>query len=138
MSVLQNLDGRESRREAVFKLGQVLPGGFRHIAVALSSDNGRAFSQGAVVSDDKWRIDACPVSGASMAVSADGVLTVSWYSAGEAGEAGVYGAESRDGGKTFGQRFPASLDAVSGTPLLLIHREGKSAAYVMAARETAY
>jgi hypothetical protein len=114
---------------------QVLPGGFRHIAVASSSDNGGAFSKGVVVSNDKWKIDACPVSGASMAVFADGVLSVSWYSAGEAGEAGVYDAESRDGGKTFGQRFPAGLDAVSGTPLVLIHRERKSAALVMAARE---
>jgi hypothetical protein len=115
---------------------QVLPGGFRHIAVASSSDNGGAFSQGVVVSDDKWKIDACPVSGASMAVSADGVLAVSWYTAGEAGGAGVYGTESRDGGKTFGQRFPASLDAVSGTPLLLNNRSGKTVACVMAAKES--
>lgn len=115
---------------------QVLPGGFRHIAVASSADNGGAFSQGVVVSDDKWKIDACPVSGASMAVSADGVLTVSWYTAGEAGGAGVYGAESRDGGKTFGQRYPANLDAVSGTPLLINDRSGKTVACVMAAKES--
>lgn len=114
---------------------QVLPGGFRHIAVASSADNGVSFTPGVIVSDDKWKIDACPVSGSSMAVSAAGALTISWYSAGEAGEAGVYGAESRDGGKTFGQRFSASLDAVSGTPILLNDREGNSAACVMAARE---
>ena len=97
---------------------QVLPGGFRHIAVASSSDNGGAFSQGVVVSDDKWKIDACPVSGASMAVSADGGVLVSWYTAGEAGAAGVYGAESRDGGKTFGPRRLVSAEAVSGMPVL--------------------
>lgn len=98
---------------------QVLPGGFRHIAVASSADKGVTFSGGVVVSDDKWQISACPVSGASMSVDAGGLLSVLWYSAGEAGEAGLYAAESRDGGKTFGPRRLVSPEAVSGMPVLL-------------------
>jgi hypothetical protein len=97
---------------------QVLPGGFRHIAVASSADKGATFSEGAIVSDDKWQINACPVSGASMSVDAGGVLSVLWYSAGEAGEAGLYAADSRDGGRTFGPRRLVSAEAVSGMPVL--------------------
>lgn len=97
---------------------QVLPGGLRHIAVAASADKGASFSGGVVVSDDKWKIDACPVSGASLSAVEGGALSVSWYSAGEAGEAGIYSAESRDAGKTFGPRHLINAAAVSGTPVL--------------------
>lgn len=97
---------------------QVLPGGFRHIAVASSGDKGATFSEGAIVSDDKWQINACPVSGAAMSVDFGGALSVLWYSAGEAGEAGLYAAESRDGGRTFGPRRLVSPEAVSGMPVL--------------------
>jgi hypothetical protein len=111
---------------------QVLPGGFRHIAVASSPDKGATFSTGVVVSDDKWKIDACPVSGASLFAGEGGLLSVSWYSAGEAGEPGIYSAESRDAGKTFGPRTLVDGGGVSGTPVLT-----GNAACVFAARENA-
>ena len=113
---------------------QVLPGGFRHIAVATSADKGATFSAGVVVSDDKWKIDACPVSGASLLASEGGSLSISWYSAGEAGEAGIYSAESRDAGKTFGPRQLVSADGVSGTPVLSGEARGNGAC-IFAARE---
>jgi hypothetical protein len=39
---------------------QVLPGSFRHIAVASSTDGGATFSSPKIVSDDKWMLQGCP------------------------------------------------------------------------------
>jgi hypothetical protein len=98
---------------------QVLPGSFRHIAVAASDNGGETFDQPVVVSDDKWQINACPMSGASMAAGVGGSLEIVWYTAGSAGEAGLYRAESNDGGRTFGPRILVGPEAVSGSPVLL-------------------
>ena len=83
---------------------QVLPGDFRHIAVAASENHGETFSAPVIVSDDQWRINACPVSGAAMAIGARNQLEILWFTAGQAGEAGLYRSESADGGKTFAPR----------------------------------
>jgi hypothetical protein len=98
---------------------QVLPGEFRHIAVASSTDGGRTFSQPAIVNDDKWQIAGCPVSGAALAPRTDGTLSVLWYTAGEAGPPGLYRAESRDGGRTFAPRTALARSSGRGTPVLL-------------------
>ena len=99
---------------------QVLPGEFRHIAVAHSTDNGRTFSGGVVVSDDKWQISACPVSGAALSLDDDdGSLVAAWYTAGSDGQAGIYTARSTDGGATFSPRVLVSNDATNGTPVIL-------------------
>jgi hypothetical protein len=98
---------------------QVLPGDFRHIAVASSGDGGRSFSQPVIVSDDRWMLNGCPVSGAAMGVKSDGTLRVLWYTAGEAGPPGLYWSESRDGGKTFTPRQTFAIGGVRGTPVLL-------------------
>jgi hypothetical protein len=98
---------------------QVLRGDFRHIAVASSADSGKSFSSPVIVSDDKWQINACPVSGSALALDAENNLTVAWFTAGEAGKRGLYLSESKDGGKTFAPRVLASESTVSGTPLLL-------------------
>ena len=47
---------------------QVLPGSFRHIAVMSSTDGGASFSSPVIVSDDRWMIQGCPVSGPSLSV----------------------------------------------------------------------
>jgi hypothetical protein len=106
---------------------QVLDGDYRHIAVARSTDAGASFSGGVVVSDDKWQISACPVSGAAIASSAPNSLDLIWYTAGDAGQAGVYFTRSTDGGKTFEPRLLVSYEASSGSPTL-ITREGATVA----------
>ena len=58
---------------------QVLPGEFRHIAVASSADGGKSFAQPVIVSDDRWMIAACPVSGPALLVGDDNALRVVWY-----------------------------------------------------------
>jgi hypothetical protein len=101
---------------------QVLPGSFRHIAVAGSRDGGRSFSTPVIVSDDHWALQGCPVSGPSLAVDgATGNLKVLWYAAGENSAAGVYFSESKDKGRTFSPRQLLSQETVRGTPALTTH-----------------
>ncbi len=103
---------------------QVLPGNLRHIAVASSTDLGKTFSPPVIVSDDRWTIAGCPVSGPSISVSVDGKLQILWYSAGDAGPTGIYRAESQDAGKSFTPRQLIAEGQVQGTPVLLPHMNG--------------
>jgi hypothetical protein len=98
---------------------QVLPGSFRHIAVAASNDGGTTFSQPVIVSDDHWVLQGCPVSGPSLSVDrASGNLKVVWFAAGEGDAPGVYFAQSSDKGHTFTARQLLSQETVRGTPVL--------------------
>lgn len=98
---------------------QVLPGNFRHIAVASSTDGGANFSVPVIVSDDKWMLQGCPVSGPSLAADASGTLKVVWYAAGENDAPGLYFAETRDKGRTFSPRSLLMQETVKGTPALV-------------------
>jgi BNR repeat-like domain len=98
---------------------QVLPGEYRHIAVASSADGGQTYSRPVIVSDDRWVIPGCPVSGPALAVALDGALRVMWFTAGERGTTGLYWAESRDAGQTFSERKLFAGGQAFGTPLLL-------------------
>jgi len=97
---------------------QVLPGSFRHIAVASSTDGGTNFSKPTVVSDDHWVLQGCPVSGPSLSVAASGNLKVVWFAAGEGNAPGVYFAESKDKAQSFTPRQLLSQEVVRGTPAL--------------------
>jgi hypothetical protein len=98
---------------------QVLPGSFRHIAVASSADGGTTFLKPVIVSDDHWVLQGCPVSGPSLSVEpASGTLKVVWYAAGEGSGPGVYFAQSSDKGRSFGPRQLLSQETVRGTPAL--------------------
>jgi hypothetical protein len=108
---------------------QVLPGEFRHIAVAASEDGGQTFSSPTIVSDDRWMIAACPVSGPALSVGDDGALRVVWYTEGERAAHGLYWAISSDNGKTFSESRPLARGQGRGTPLLLA--SGKSGAEVV-------
>jgi len=98
---------------------QVLPGSFRHIAVASSTDGGANFSKPTVVSDDHWVLQGCPVSGPSLSVDrSSGGLKVVWYAAGEGSAPAIYFAESKDQGRSFTPRQLLSQESVRGTPAL--------------------
>ena len=98
---------------------QVLPGSFRHIAVATSTDGGTTFSKAIIVSDDRWVLQGCPVSGPSLSVDREsGNLKVVWYAAGEGSAPGVYFAVSNDRGRSFSPRQLLSQETVRGTPAL--------------------
>jgi hypothetical protein len=66
---------------------------------------------------------ACPVSGAPLAVDANGQLRVSWYTAGEAGATGLYSTDSKDNGRTFSPRTLMNKGAIIGTPAMF-YKEG--------------
>jgi hypothetical protein len=100
---------------------QVLPGEYRHIAVAASADGGKTFAQPVIVSDDRWMIAACPVSGPALSVGDNNALRVVWYTEGEKGSPGIYWAESSDNGKTFSESKTFEKGQARGTPLLLVN-----------------
>lgn len=104
---------------------QVLPGEYRHIAIASSADGGATYSAPVIVSDDKWLIAGCPVSGPALSVADDGVLSVMWYTEGERGTTGLYWAESRDQGKIFSERKLFAGGQAFGNPLLLRDGSGR-------------
>jgi len=107
---------------------QVLPGSYRHIAIASSTDGGTKFSAPVIVSDDRWMLQGCPVSGPSLSVdNASGNLKVVWFAAGEGSAAGVYFAESKDKAHSFSPRQLLSQETVRGTPALAVHDNGSVA-----------
>ena len=97
----------------------VLPGNYRHIAVASSPDAGATFSKPVIVSDDKWMLHGCPVSGPSLSVADNGTLKVLWYAAGEANAPGLYFSESKDKAQSFSPRQLIAQEGVRGTPVLM-------------------
>ena len=104
---------------------QVLPGEFRHIAIASSDDKGVSFSAPVIVSDDQWQISACPVSGPALKVDENSALTVAWFTSGASGVSGVYEAKSTDEGKTFAPRHLIGEGVGLSTPTLLPDGTGK-------------
>lgn len=93
---------------------QVVGDSFRHIAVASSADGGENFTAPTIVSDDRWQIAGCPVSGASLVWGKDNTVRVAWFSAGAAGVPGIYQTYSSDGGKTFA---PRSIVSEGSSPI---------------------
>lgn len=119
----------------------VLPENFRHIAVTSSSDAGATFSKPVIVSDDKWMLQGCPVSGPSLSVDSGGALKVLWYAAGEGNTPGLYTAESKDKGRTFSPRQLLAQEGVRGTPVLAANGSSDVAIWEMtggAAAETRF
>ena len=114
----------------------VLPGDLRHIAVASSEDGGETFNAPVVVSDDRWELRGCPVSGPALAAGEGGRLRVLWFTAGEAGRPGLYGSESSDGGHTFAPRRLLKEGNLRGTPLLLTDERGGSLAVFEGANDS--
>lgn len=115
---------------------QVLPGDFRHIAVASSEDGGETFTAPTVVSDDRWEIRGCPVSGPALAAGEGNRLRVLWFTAGAAGQPGLYSSESSDGGRTFAARRVLKEGNLRGTPMLLRDERGGLVAVFEGANES--
>jgi len=108
---------------------QVLPGSYRHIAIMSSTDGGANFSSPVIVSDDRWMLQGCPVSGPSLSVDASGRLKVLWYAAGEANAPGLYFTESTDKGRSFSARQLLAQESVKGTPALTAINNGTIAVW---------
>lgn len=98
---------------------QVLPGDFRHIAVAGSSDGGQTFAKSVIVSDDRWALKGCPVSGPSLSFAKDGSLQVLWFAGAEGDQQGIYWSDSRDGGLSFAPRQLLAPGFARSSPVLI-------------------
>ena len=83
----------------VFVWRQVFEGNIRDHYVAKLSADGTTLSGGRV-SDDNWAINSCPHHGPGMAIDANGVWHIVWFTKGK-NRQGLFYAQSRDGGKTF-------------------------------------
>jgi hypothetical protein len=95
----------------------LFPGGVRDIAIARSTDGGRTFLDPVRVSEDNWKIDACPDDGPSLAIDAQGTLQVAWptlVTGPDGPRMAIFQAASRDGGVTFSPRV--RVDAATGGP----------------------
>lgn len=95
----------------------LFPGGVRDIALARSTDGGRTFLDPVRVSEDNWRIDACPDDGPAVAVDAQGALQVTWptlVTDADGPRMAIFETTSRDGGVTFSPRV--RLDGAAGGP----------------------
>ena len=84
----------------------IYPGSIRDVVVARSNDQGATWGEPVRVHEDDWKFDACPHAGPAIATDARGTLHVTWWT-GKEGNAGVFYAQSTDGGKTF--RAPIAL-----------------------------
>jgi hypothetical protein len=95
----------------------LFPGGVRDIAIARSTDGGRTFLDPVRVSEDNWKIDACPDDGPAMTIDADGAVQLTWPTlVTEAGgpRMAIFQSTSRDKGVTFSPRV--RVDAATGGP----------------------
>ncbi len=109
---------------------RVFPGDVRDVVVARSEDGGRSFSAPVRVHEDGWRIAACPHAGPSVAVDGEGTVHVAWYT-GREGEAGVYHAVSRDGGRSFGPRRPLAAEGSTAPALVRLAAAGDAGAWAV-------
>ncbi len=78
------------------------PGDLRDFRVFSSRADPPRFASAAKLSEDGWRIQGCPETGARLAQAPDGTLWTAWFTAG--GEPGVYVSSSRDAGASFAVR----------------------------------
>ena len=84
----------------------LFPGGIRDIGVAGSTDNGVTFGAPTRVSEDNWKIDACPDDGPAMVADAHGVIYITWPTlmTGETPRKGIFYASLGENG-TFTPRL---------------------------------
>lgn len=77
----------------------ILEGGIRDIIHLTSTDNGTSFSQPNLVSEDNWKINACPHNGPSVTKYGSEFSAI-WLTGGNE-KPGVYFASSSDNGNSF-------------------------------------
>ena len=77
----------------------VYAGNLRDMALTVSRDGGRTFSEPVRVSEDRWAINGCPDDGPAMAVDKTGVAHLVWPTVidGPQPEGGIFYATTRDG-----------------------------------------
>jgi hypothetical protein len=111
----------------------IYPGSVRDIAVARSTDNGVTFAAPVRLSDDNWKIEACPDDGPSMAADTHGGIHIAWPTmvAGDPPRKGIFYSSLADGaaaGMTFGPRVRLDAgDADAAHPQIASDDHGNTA-----------
>jgi hypothetical protein len=92
----------------------IYPGSLRDIAVARSTDNGATFGDPVRVSEDGWKIDACPDDGPAMAADGHDGIHIAWPTlvAGDTPRKGIFYSTLK--GDTFAPRV--RLDSGDADP----------------------
>jgi hypothetical protein len=91
---------------------KVFPGSIRDMVIGISRDGARSFRPAGLVHADRWKINACPHRGGSLAIDRDGRAYLAWYTETTDGEPRMLFAASGDG-----DRFtaPARLNSSAAT-----------------------
>ncbi|MEW6267738.1 MAG: hypothetical protein AB1689_00405, partial [Thermodesulfobacteriota bacterium] len=103
--------GARARRAAVL-WRKDFPDQVRDMVLAASDDDGRTFAPAVRVSEDRWRMPACPHRGGAVGVDGGGKVYAAWYTEGTEGRPGLFFATSPDGA-SFG--VPQRLDRSEGS-----------------------
>jgi hypothetical protein len=90
---------------------KVFPGSIRDMVVGLSRDGARSFAPPGLVHGDRWKINACPHRGGSLAMDGRGHVYLAWYTETADGQPRMLFAVGRDGGR-FGP--PSRLNTATG------------------------
>ena len=90
---------------------KVFPGSIRDMVVGLSRDGARSFSLAGLVHADRWKINACPHRGGSVAMDGRGRVYLAWYTETAEGQPRMLFAASGDGLR-FGP--PSRLNTAAG------------------------
>ncbi len=90
---------------------KVFPGSIRDMVVGLSRDGARSFSLAGLVHADRWKINACPHRGGSVAMDGRGRVYLAWYTETAEGQPRMLFAAGPDG-----LRFaaPSRLNTAAG------------------------
>jgi hypothetical protein len=83
---------------------KVFPGSIRDMVIGLSRDGARSFGPAALVHADRWKINACPHRGGSVAMDGRGRVYLAWYTETADGQPRMLFAAGGDG-----LRFAAPL-----------------------------
>jgi hypothetical protein len=90
---------------------KVFPGSIRDMVVGVSRDGARSFAPAGLVHADRWKINACPHRGGSLAMDGRGRVYLAWYTETADGQPRMLFAAAADG-----LRFapPSRLNTAAG------------------------
>ena len=91
---------------------KVFPGSIRDMVVGLSRDGGRSFAPAGLAHADRWKINACPHRGGSVATDGRGRVYLAWYTETADGQPRMLFTVA-DAHLKF--RAPSSLNAATGS-----------------------
>ena len=106
---------------------RVFPGDIRDMVMAVSRDGGRSFGDPTLVSNDRWKINACPHRGGAIGLDARGRIYMSWYTEGTDIRPDLRFAISEDG-RRFGpaRRLHTSATSIPDNARMAVDPAGRA------------